>query len=364
MVGSVEATDCLNRTLTAKPGRTEAAMTHSGTKMLVTPENAEAFKSRFAALFAPSEKDVNEVSLAAEGPLVSGTAEVHPVRPGMQIFAMNMEIRQDVELNIEPLNPGILVSLVLDGSSGYSVQGAAGRDDQWEFLPGRTIVGAFQPKKSRWNVSAGDSHRLVELQIASGRAAKMVSEYGEATPGAIHEILSKPEGFPRHIQQALTTELRIVAHQVLNCPLEGSTRRLFMESKALEILAFQLHALSSPGVPEPATRNRGERDRLEEARRILDAEFADPPSLLTLARRVGLNDFKLKRGFRALYQTTVFGYVRTLRMEKARDLLESGEMNVGEVAPATGYTCFGHFSEAFRKRFGIAPRELKKGRRL
>jgi len=91
--------------------------------------------------------------------------------------------------------------------------------------------------------------------------------------------------------------------------------------------------------------------------------MVDPPSLLTLAHRVGLNDFKLKRGFREVYQTTVFGYVRMLRMEKALSLLEAGEMNVGEVASATGYSNFGHFSEAFRKRFGVSPRDFKKGRR-
>ncbi len=95
-------------------------------------------------------------------------------------------------------------------------------------------------------------------------------------------------------------------------------------------------------------------NRIEEARSILDTEFADPPTLLTLAHRVGLNDFKLKRGFRAIYNTTVFGYVRMLRMEKAKIMLESGELNVSEVAAATGYTCLGHFSAAFRKRFGVA----------
>jgi AraC-like DNA-binding protein len=338
-------------------------MTNPAQTMLVTPENAEVFKSQFEALFGSSKKNGNEISIAAEGPLISGTAEVYHVRPGMQLFAMNMEVREDVELDIEPANSGVLVSLVLDGSSGYSAQPKARRQEQWEFLPGRTIVGTFRPEKCRWNVAAGDSHRLVELQIASGRAAKLVSEYLEATSGSVHPILSQPGGFPRHIRQALMPELRMVAHQVLNCSLEGAARKLFMESKALEILAFQFQTLSSPRLPESSTRSRAERERLEEARRILETEFADPPSLLTLARRVGLNDFKLKRGFRELYQTTVFGYVRSLRMENARALLEAGEMNVGEVAAHTGYTCFGHFSEAFRKRFGISPRDFKKGRR-
>lgn len=345
-------------------GHAKIEMTNPESKVLATPASAEGFGTQFEALFGPFEGDANEVSIVAEGPLFNGRLEVHPVRRGMRLFAMNMEIRQDIELNIEPENAGILISLVLDGSSGYTVKRTAGRHEQWEFVPGRAVVGTFQAEKSRWHVAPGNSHRLVELQISSGRASQLLSEYLKTTPGTVHPILTKPEGSPRHIQQGLTPELRIIAHQVLNCALEGSAKRLFMESKALEILSLQLHALSSSCEPEPAIRNKEERNRLDEARRILEMEFADPPSLLTLAHRVGLNDFKLKRGFRDLYQTTVFGYVRMLRMEKARAMLESGDMNVSEVASYTGYVCFSHFSAAFRKRFGLAPRDFKNKRRF
>jgi AraC family transcriptional activator of pyochelin receptor len=332
-------------------------------RMLVTPADAEEFATQLGTLFGPLEGDVSEVSILAEGPLCSGRAEVHSVRPGLRLFVMNMDVRQDVHLNIQPVSSGILMSLVLDGRSGYTVQGPAGRHDQWQFLPGRNIIGTFKTEESHWNVAGGDSHRLVELQVASGRALQLLSEYRKSPQGAVLPVLAKQDGFATHLHQGLSSELRIIGHQVLNCALEGSLRRLFMESKALEILTFQLDALSSSKRREPAGRSRDERNRLEEARRIIEREFVDPPSLMTLARRVGLNDFKLKRGFRELYRTTVFGYVRTLRMEKAWMMLETGELNVSEVALAIGYTCFGHFAEAFRNRFGVTPRDFKNRRR-
>jgi AraC-like DNA-binding protein len=338
-------------------------MTELLSKMLVTPANAEEFGKQFRSLFDPLAREVNEVSLVAEGPLFSGRLEVHPVRPGLRLFAMNVEAGQDIQLNFAPPNAGVFLSLVLNGRSEYTVQRPAGRHDQWEFLPGRNVVGTFQTETSRWKISGRDTHRFVELQIDSGRAAQLLSEYLKSTTGSVHPIMAPADGFPGHIQQALMPELGIVAHQVLNCSLEGSARRLFMESKALEILALQLDTLSSTSPSAGGVQNKEELDRLEEARGILDREFVDPPSLLTLARRVGLNDFKLKRGFREIYHTTVFGYVRMLRMQKARTMLETGDLNVSEVAVATGYTCFGHFSGAFRKRFGIAPRDFKKGRR-
>ena len=338
-------------------------MTEFSPRMLVTPANAGEFGSQCESLFGPLAKEVNEISILVEGPLFTGRLEVHPVQPGLRLFTINLKARRDIRLNIAPVNSGVFLSLILTGRSDYTVQRSAGRHDQWEFLPGRNIVGTFQSEASHWHISGRDSHRFVELQIASDKASQLLSEYRSSTPGRPHPIIDVPDGFPGHIQQALTPELRIVAHQVLNCSLEGSARRLFMESKALEILALQLGTLSSPHSRERRVQSKEELQRLEEARTILDREFADPPSLLMLARRVGLNDFKLKNGFRELYHTTVFGYVRMLKMEKARTMLETGEFNVSEVALATGYSCFGHFSGAFRKRYGIAPRDFKKTRR-
>jgi AraC-like DNA-binding protein len=83
-----------------------------------------------------------------------------------------------------------------------------------------------------------------------------------------------------------------------------------------------------------------------------------PPSIIELSRRVGLNDFKLKIGFKAIYGTTVYGLLRDERLEKARLLLEMNSMNVGEVAYSVGYSNPSHFANAFKKKFGINPGEL------
>lgn len=52
--------------------------------------------------------------------------------------------------------------------------------------------------------------------------------------------------------------------------------------------------------------------------------MAEPPSLLELSRLIGLNDYKLKTGFKEMYGTTVFGYLREQRLEKAYRLLMEG----------------------------------------
>jgi hypothetical protein len=290
-------------------------------KKFVTKNDMGAFLEQFGGLLGPLAHGTDVMSIEFEGPLLNGKVEVHAVQPGLQLVAMNLDVGQGVELNIEPGNPGMFISLVLEGESDYTVPRSLGRVDQWKFRPGRSVVGTFQAERSRWELAGNHPHRLVELNISSGRAAQLISKYAQAAQPGSNPVPLRADEFPGHIRPALTPQLRMIAHQILDCPLEGPTRRLFMESKALELLAFQLNSLSSSDRSETTIWNAKEHRLLEDARSILELEFADPPSLLTLARRVGLNDFKLKRGFRDLYNTTVFGYVRMLRMEKAKAML-------------------------------------------
>jgi AraC-like DNA-binding protein len=110
--------------------------------------------------------------------------------------------------------------------------------------------------------------------------------------------------------------------------------------------------------------SRDDRDRIHFAREILLQRLADPPSLVELARLVGLNDYKLKAGFRQVFGTTVFGYLRQERLEKARQLLQAQDISVTAAAAAVGYSSQGHFAAAFRKQFGINPKDLRAGRQI
>jgi AraC-like DNA-binding protein len=100
-------------------------------------------------------------------------------------------------------------------------------------------------------------------------------------------------------------------------------------------------------------------DRLHQAKEILLQDLENPPSLLELAQQVGLNDYKLKSGFRQVFGTTVFGYLHRHRMQQAYFLLQTCDLSVTEVADRVGYTSLSAFSTAFKKFFGISPNSVK-----
>jgi len=137
------------------------------------------------------------------------------------------------------------------------------------------------------------------------------------------------------------------------------TSPLLLEASALELLnrlLLQVFGLN----PLPEGLSREDVRKLHHAREVLESRLAEPPSLLALSRIIGLNDFKLKKGFKACFGSTVFEYLREVRLNRAMAMLRNQEANVTEAAASVGYSNASAFAEQFCKRFGMKPSTVKK----
>ncbi|MFV0413744.1 MAG: helix-turn-helix domain-containing protein [Oscillospiraceae bacterium] len=141
---------------------------------------------------------------------------------------------------------------------------------------------------------------------------------------------------------------------------------LLLESHILELLSINIEKLLGEGCSENRLAGLSKADIkcLAYAREVLLARLASPPTLLELSRMIRMNDCKLKRSFKTYYGKTVYEFVREQRMEQAFYLLQNEEYNVSQSAFAVGYTNISHFSEAFRKKFGILPSALMRAGRF
>ena len=82
-----------------------------------------------------------------------------------------------------------------------------------------------------------------------------------------------------------------------------------------------------------------------------------PPSLKELAKAAALNEYQLKMGFKEIYGNTVYGFLLDHKLDHSRILLDSGKLQVNEVAYQMGYTNPSHYIAAFKKKFGITPKK-------
>ncbi len=104
---------------------------------------------------------------------------------------------------------------------------------------------------------------------------------------------------------------------------------------------------------------RQEVARLFEVRQMISSRLADPPLLQELAAAVGTNQPKLSKGFRTLFGTTVFGYIRELRMLRARELLQRTCMPIKTIAAEIGFRSTGDLSRAIKEHYGMTPTALR-----
>lgn len=99
------------------------------------------------------------------------------------------------------------------------------------------------------------------------------------------------------------------------------------------------------------------------AKDILLKNFINPPSIELLAHMCATNETKVKKVFKKIYKTTIYGYIQKLRLEKANLLLKEQTLNIGEIAKEVGYKHQGHFSKLFFETYGVYPKDLLKKNR-
>ncbi len=170
------------------------------------------------------------------------------------------------------------------------------------------------------------------------------------------------QGYGRHFNAVdiITPSMQSALNQIIHCPHQGTVRRLFLEGKVMELTALKLEQLTwgtHCKSMDPSLKS-DDLDRVKEAMIILSKNFQDPPTLFELSRRVGMSRTKLLVVFKKACCNTPAGYVRNHRLEKARQLLENGEMNVSEAAYFVGYSSLSHFASVFKQYHGILPGRL------
>lgn len=155
----------------------------------------------------------------------------------------------------------------------------------------------------------------------------------------------------------MTSAMNLAVRQIMHCPYQGMMRRVYLEAKTLELIALQFNQLVETDQPtEYANLKRDECDRIYQARDILINNLHNPPYLIALAQQVGLNERKLKQGFRHVFGNTVFGYLHDYQMQQPLCLLLEEKMTVAGVAAKVGYASPTAFCAAFRRKFGINPK--------
>jgi len=113
------------------------------------------------------------------------------------------------------------------------------------------------------------------------------------------------------------------------------------------------------GDASSASGARRDRRLFNNAVAILNRQLTDAPSGAELAHGVGTNQQRLTRIFREQVGMSAYEYLMQLRLERGRGLLHDTDLQVQLIADKVGYRNAGDFTRAFRRHFGVTPRQYR-----
>jgi transcriptional regulator GlxA family with amidase domain len=99
--------------------------------------------------------------------------------------------------------------------------------------------------------------------------------------------------------------------------------------------------------------------RIQRVRGLINRNLHQKLLLRELARSTALSVSRLCHLFKSQTGAAPARYLRSLRMEKARELLENSSLSVKEVAAAVGRDSVSHFVQDFKKAYGATPLQYR-----
>jgi len=153
----------------------------------------------------------------------------------------------------------------------------------------------------------------------------------------------------------INTAIQQVIQQIIHCQYAGELKKLFQLSKSIELLVLCAESYKAAEQKDTFIKSKTDKEKLIAVRDLVNERLHCPPNLSEIAKTVGLNEYKLKRGFKETFNTTVFGYLTEQRLHLAQQYLRDTDKTAAEISAELGYATPQHFNNAFKKRFGITP---------
>ncbi len=278
-------------------------------------------------------------------------------RPGLKLIITDFTFPEDFAVHFDIEYSPLIFSFLLSGKSRSAINHGRRQETIIDAKTGTSNISYLPKSRGLSEFSAEMPVCMIHIQMDPMLLNSFMEGKFDYIPTGFRAVVEGSIEKHYYRSGTMIPSIQIALYQMLNCPYQGLTKRLFLESKTVELIALQLEqsVFAKNRIRMSPALCPADIERIHEAKNIIICNMKQPPSLMELARRVGLNDFKLKIGFRHVFGKTVFGYLHEHRMEQSRQLLEDGKMNVKEVSYAVGYMDSGRFSDAFKKQFGVRP---------
>lgn len=166
------------------------------------------------------------------------------------------------------------------------------------------------------------------------------------------------KGKKYYTDRPISPMMAVVLSQISKKQIHSSMESLYLKGKVYELMSLYFNRNEEANIEQcPFLTDEDNVRKIRNAKDIIISRMSEPPSLQDLADEIGLSLKKLKEGFKQVYGNSVYGFLFDYKMEIARKMLSSGNLNVNEVGLRVGYSTASHFITAFKKKYNTTPKK-------
>ncbi len=244
---------------------------------------------------------------------------------------------------------------------GHSLSWNSRQPDPVAMVPGRSYAHFFEDRVVEREIKGQQEVLTLAIHVLPDFLIKLLNpiHHQDAQYNDTWEKTFKSRLF--YTDHIMTTQMTTTIYQILNNPHKGRVGNIYLESKALELIALRLEPVFQPNCSSITNTSMkpDDKERICRARDLLIKKLQCPPSLRELARQVGMSHTQLSREFRMVFGCTVFEYLRRERLSYARMLIEESPVDLTWVAFESGFCSSSHFAASFLKEYGVRPSEYR-----
>lgn len=277
----------------------------------------------------------------------------------MHVAYSNLQLKHDLELFFESDLEAIVMRFLLRGNT-LSLDNK--NDYQFSFSTNQTnIVYANGFYGKAQFASKPQDFLVFGIKLRPSFFIKYLPEQSKQLYQFLKHIDTQTTSAVSPYNYQITPQMCLTIQDIMYCNRTGIFKKMLIESKVMELLMLQLEQIISAEY-RICSISKKDQEKMYAVREIISKNLDKSTTLIDLARTVGTNEFTLKKGFKEMFGTTVFGYWNDLKMQVAKQMLLSENVSISQVAEKTGYKNPQHFTVAFKRKYGITPGKLRRSR--
>lgn len=291
-----------------------------------------------------------------------GSIQLYSLFPGLTAWVYDVEFKTELKLNLKfakdkPYYFGYHIS-------GYQMQKFQNESEFKKIEQGQNFILISEPGTSSESiVPSNKKYQCCYLIISPVEMKKSNVNSKRYLELNLEEIFNK-ESTERPYRYFGNIDIRIgtFAKIIINNKRTDLVGRLLTEGAILNMLASQIEAHDHDQNADSFMPNlqKAELSKFTKLGDYIKENVQRKISVKQVSAYLGMNPKKVQAGIRFLYGYSLGQFISNIRLDRAKELLDSTDMSISEICYSVGYNSRSFFSKLFLDRFGKLPSDYRK----